>query len=72
MMSDRRPTPSERRMEELCDIRRPLTEYEIDLVRHLRVTIRKAEAFRRRYRSDAAFREREQTRARNNWRERNA
>jgi hypothetical protein len=68
----RSPTPSERRLDELCALRRPLTEYEIDEVRDLKVAIRKAREFRRRYANDNAFREREKARKLQYWQERRA
>lgn len=61
------PTPSERRMEELCALRRPLEDHEVDEVRDLRVTIRKAAAFRRRYRENPEFREQQKARALAYW-----
>lgn len=69
LRANRPPSPSERRMDELCALRRPLSECEIDEVRHLRVMIRKAAAKRRLYALNADYRRAEIERNTRYWRE---
>lgn len=69
---NRPPSPSEKRMAELCALRRPLTDWEIDEVRELRITIQKAVARRRRYASNPEFRQREIERCTRTWRRKRA
>lgn len=71
-MRERRPSPSETRMANLCALRRPLTDSEVDEVRDLRVAIRKAAAQRRRYANNPDFRQREIERCKRYWRENRA
>lgn len=71
-MRERKPSPSEIRMAELCALRRELSDAEIGEVLALRVTIRRNENWRRRYAEDREFRQRWKARQLKYWRENRA
>ena len=53
----RKPSPSEIRLDELCALRRPLTDSERDEVVRLKRTICNTRCQRQRYRRDPEYRE---------------